>query len=113
MAQTNQKVKRSGVMNFDEFKETLSAANPPEQLDLSLQALWQAGKGNWNAAHELVQTREGEQACDWIHAYLHRQEGDNANAAYWYNRAKKPVYQASLEEEWAEISTTLLSDTAR
>jgi hypothetical protein len=95
-------------MNLTEFKESLKNNAPPENLAHSLQALWQAGKGNWDAAHELVQAREGEQACDWIHAYLHRQEGDLTNAGYWYRRAKKPVPNGSLEEEWAEISTTLL-----
>ncbi len=100
-------------MNLSEFKDTLTHADPPAELPQSLQALWQAAKGNWNAAHELVQAREGEMACDWIHAYLHRQEGDTGNAGYWYRRANQPVQKGSLEEEWAEISTALLNPTAK
>lgn len=96
-------------MNLEEFKQTLAATTPPENLSLSLQALWQDAKGNWKAAHELVQQREGEQACDWIHAYLHRKEGDLPNSSYWYQRAKKPVKKNDLEEEWTEISTALLT----
>lgn len=100
-------------MNLAEFKSSLTSATPPANLPIGLQALWQAGKGNWKGAHELVQQREGEQACDWIHAYLHRQEGDLSNAGYWYRRANKPVQKNSLEEEWAEISAALLTDTAK
>jgi hypothetical protein len=96
-------------MNITEFKASLTGDNPPAELQPALQALWQAGKGNWNAAHEVAQEHDGDQACSWVHAYLHRQEGDLNNAAYWYRRASKPVNKQSLEEEWLEISTALLT----
>jgi hypothetical protein len=72
-----------------------------------LQALWHDAHGNWEKAHELAQgarSREG----DWVHAYLHRREGDAGNAAYWYSRAGRPAAQSSLDEEWTAIATELL-----
>lgn len=100
-------------MNLSQFKESLAGNIPPDELPLSLEALWQDAKGSWEAAHGLVQQREGEQACDWIHAYLHRKEGDLSNASYWYRRAGKPVSSATLEAEWTEIVTTLLNNLSR
>lgn len=73
-----------------------------------LRALWHEARGHWSAAHELAQdidTRDGA----WVHAYLHRREGDSANAAYWYRRAGKPVCVASVQEEWHSIATALLA----
>ncbi len=96
-------------MNLLEFKESLGNTNPPSELGLSLQALWQDAKSGWKAAHELVQEHEDDASCNWVHAYLHRKEGDLANAGYWYRRVNKPVYKNSLEEEWADISTALLN----
>lgn len=98
-------------MNLNDFKKSLAATStpPPADLPIALQALWQAAKGNSAAAHNLVQDHEGEPPCDWVHGYLHRQEGDLANAGYWYRRAAKPFPQSSLEEEWEQICATLLS----
>ena len=96
-------------MNLLEFKNSLAADTPPTDLRPALQAMWQDAKGNWAAAHELLQQGEGEPDCDWVHAYLHRKEGDAGNAAYWYRRSSKPVFNGSLEEEWAAISTALLT----
>jgi hypothetical protein len=113
MAHPNIKEKKEQTMNLAEFRESLATNTPPAGLPVSLQALWQEAKGDWNAAHELVQVRENEQACNWIHAYLHRKEGDISNATYWYRRAEKPVYKGSLAEEWTEISSALLAVTAK
>jgi hypothetical protein len=76
-------------------------------MSLPLQALWWERKGNWDRAHELCQearSREG----DWVHAYLHRVEGDEDNAAYWYARARQPVCRTGLDEEWQAIARALL-----
>jgi hypothetical protein len=95
-------------MNLAEFQLSQSRAAPPSHLSLALQSLWFEAKGDWNKAHELAQ-KEGESSGDWVHAYLHRKEGDAANARYWYSRAGKPVYAGPLDEEWAAISEALLA----
>ncbi len=64
-----------------------------------IQALEEDKNGNWKSAHELVQDLNTTEAA-WIHAYLHRKEGEDWNARYWYNRAGKPIYKGSPEEEW-------------
>src|SRR6185312_9033137 len=89
------------------FRASLSAADPPAGLNLPLQALWLDARGDWNGAHDAAQADEGG-AGDWVHAYLHRKEGDAGNAAYWYRRARKPVCRAPLDEEWAAIASELL-----
>ncbi len=95
-------------MDLATFKDSLASATPPAELSLALQALWHDGKGDWEAAHKVCQSREGEPQCDWVHAYLHRKEGDQSNAGYWYRRARQPVAQVSLDEEWAAIVSALL-----
>jgi len=99
-------------MDLAAFRASLDGPGAPPGLSLALQALWRDGKGDWDGAHELAQ-REGGGAGDWVHAYLHRKEGDVGNAGYWYRRARKPVAQGSLEEEWATIVATLLPNAAR
>jgi hypothetical protein len=91
-----------------EFRETLSSASPPAQLPATLLALWHDAKGHWDAAHTVAQDIDDEDGS-WIHAYLHRKEGDAGNAAYWYRRAGKPVSRLSLDAEWQEIAGDLLS----
>ena len=86
-------------MNLAEFEATLEAENPPEGLSTPLNALWHAGKGEWDRAHAIVQDDEGADAA-WVHACLHREEGDLSNAGYWYRRAAKPEATTSLEDEW-------------
>ena len=95
------------ALDLAAFRASLKAPAPPPGLSPSLQALWRDAKGDWNGAHELAQADEGG-AGDWVHAYLHRKEGDVGNASYWYRRARKPVANGPLEEEWAEIVTALL-----
>ena len=94
-------------MTLDEFRQTTAAAHPPAPLSNALLALWHAAKGDWEAAHQLAQDMDDPTAA-WIHAYLHRQEGDLGNAAYWYRRARKPESHASLEAEWEQIAAVVL-----
>jgi hypothetical protein len=95
-----------------EFKASLSGAAPAPGLDAPLAALWWAAKGRWDEAHEIVQD---EQTADsaWVHAYLHRVEGDPGNADYWYRRAHKPVATGLLDTEWEAIVSALLQDGGR
>ncbi len=97
------------MMTIEAFRHSLSDAVPPEGTNLAMQALWWAGKGDWDRAHGCAQQREGDPACDWVHAYLHRVEGDLGNAGYWYRRAERPVATVPLQQEWAAIATQLLS----
>ncbi|WP_158741977.1 hypothetical protein [Acidisphaera sp. L21] len=94
-------------MSPDEYRLSLANAAPPES-GLALQSLWWVAKGEWERAHECAQQREGDPGCDWVHAHLHRVEGDQSNAGYWYRRAGRPVSTASLDQEWTEIVTALL-----
>jgi hypothetical protein len=93
-------------MQLSEFQSSLDQAAAPAGLSPALLALWCAGKGDWDRAHDL--TQPGGPALDWVHAYLHRVEGDLSNAAYWYRRAGKPVTTLPLDEEWAELAAVLL-----
>jgi hypothetical protein len=94
-------------MDLAAFRASLGAPEPPPNLSLALRALWREAKGDWEGAHELAQADEGG-AGDWVHAYLHRKEGDAGNASYWYRRARKPVANGPLEDEWTEIAAALL-----
>jgi hypothetical protein len=94
-------------MTSDEFYDCLTASQPPVDLAPALAGLWWDAKGDWQQAHERAQENEGPDAS-WVHAYLHRKEGDQENAAYWYRRAGKPVCQESFEVEWRRIVTGLL-----
>jgi hypothetical protein len=93
-------------MDLAAFRASLSASEPPA-LNPALRALWLDARGNWDGAHEAAQADESG-AGDWVHAYLHRKEGDAGNAGYWYRRARKPVCKASLDKEWAAIADALL-----
>ena len=90
------------------FRASLAAPAPPPGLSAALEALWHDARGDWDKAHDAAQRDEGGPG-DWAHAYLHRKEGDAGNAAYWYRRAGKPMCEASLQEEWAEIAAALLA----
>jgi hypothetical protein len=94
-------------MDLAAFRASLSAAEPPSDLSTALRALWLDARGDWGGAHDAAQADDGG-AGDWVHAYLHRKEGDAGNAAYWYRRARKPVCRASLDEEWTAIAGALL-----
>ena len=84
------------------------ASGPPPGLGRALEALWHEAKGDWDRAHRLAQKVDGEDGA-WVHAYLHRVEGDLGNAAYWYRRAGRPAADGPLREEWAAIAEALLA----
>ena len=96
-------------MRINEFLKSIESSDEPfTKLSVELQALWWAKKGAWEKAHDLAQeagTKEG----DWVHAYLHRVEGDLSNASYWYHRSGQPKFEGSLKEEWRSIVQELLS----
>ena len=94
-------------MTLDEFKATLKEGAPPKGLSPALSALWQDARGNWSDAHAIAQ-EINDHIGSWIHAYLHRKEGDLGNAGYWYRRAGKPAAQDALDDEWARIVSELL-----
>jgi len=96
-------------MTVQEFRHSVLHEEPPSHLNLALAGLWWDAKGNWKRAHESAQQDEGPSGS-WVHAYLHRKEGDSSNAAYWYRRAGKPPARSSLEEEWLAIAESLLSE---
>lgn len=88
--------------------EELKALGDPAKLSLPLQALWHDARGNWERAHEVCQQAKSREG-DWVHAYLHRKEGDAGNAGYWYSRAGRPMpdERVGLESEWAKIVAEL------
>jgi hypothetical protein len=94
-------------MTFDEFRLSCAGQEPPAGLSLALLGLWWDAKGEWNRAHESAQEDAGREGA-WVHAYLHRKEGDQHNAAYWYSRAGKPVCREPLDAEWISIVKSLL-----
>jgi hypothetical protein len=99
-------------MTLEEFRKSLNSEHPPEDLTLPLTALWWDAKGDWPKAHESAQQDEGP-AGAWVHAYLHRKEGDVSNAGYWYGRAGKAHARMSLDEERAEIVDALVNEMSR
>ena len=96
-------------MNLSEFRATLADATPDPAADLAVQGLWWAAKGDWDRAHACVQQQEGTPRCDWVHAHLHRLEGDDENAAYWYRRAGRAPATLPLTAEWDVIAADLLA----
>jgi len=90
-----------------EFKASFSGATPAPDLDALLAALWWAAKGGWDQAHKIVQDESTADAA-WVHAYLHRVEGDFGNAGYWYRQAGRPVAKGTIEAEWERITSVLL-----
>jgi hypothetical protein len=95
-------------MTLNEFMAIVSTATPPEGIGEALVALWHDARGDWDAAHRVAQDVPDPDGA-WVHAYLHRKEGDAGNAAYWYRRAGKPVATSSLEEEWRQIAGAFLA----
>ena len=93
-------------MDLPRFKGSLADQEPPRGMSLPLQALWWAAKGDWDAAHRIVQDESNRDAA-WVHAYLHRVEGDLGNVGYWYRQAGQPVAKDSLQAEWDRIAAAL------
>lgn len=96
-------------MTLNEFNATLKNAKPPFGLHPVAEGLWYDAKGDWEQAHNIAQGREGTRDYDRLHAYLHRKEGDEWNAGYWYRRAGAAVFSGTLEEEWSELIETFLA----
>jgi hypothetical protein len=94
-------------MDLQGFKQSLDRDAPPEDLEQALAALWHEAKGDWDQAHRLAQAQKDADGA-WVHAYLHRKEGDLPNASYWYRRSGRPRSTSPLEEEWAAILGELL-----
>jgi hypothetical protein len=89
-------------MNIADFNASLRQQQPPATLGPFLLALWYDAKGEWGKSHNIIQDLESTDAA-WIHAYLHRKEGDDVNAEYWYKRAGRLVPTESLKEEWNSL----------
>ncbi len=89
-------------MDFESYQNSLNNHTPPEGLSTLLEALWWDAKGNWEKAHQLAQGVNNTDGA-WVHAYLHRKEGNDGNAGYWYSRSGKSHPQKSLDDEWLEI----------
>lgn len=94
-------------MTIQDFKNSLQQSAAPKELDDVQQALWYDGKGNWDKAHAMIQDNNDSKSA-WIHAYLHRKEGDTFNAQYWYTRAGKEMPQTTLQEEWENLVDVLV-----
>ena len=94
-------------MDFFAFRASLKDDAPPAGLAPALAALWWDARGDWDKAHQCAQAKEDD-AGNWVHAYLHRKEGDLSNAGYWYRRARKPVAGGTLDDEWQAIAKALL-----
>lgn len=95
-------------MDAKQFRASAGAAKPPAGLTDALQALWWDAKGDWTKAHEHAQAQDDKPGA-WVHAYLHRKEGDLSNAGYWYRQAGKKRPDAPLDQEWDAIAAALLA----
>ncbi len=95
-------------MSFADFKQSVAGdAEPPAAVRGARRALWLDARGDWEGAHTLAQEAGGKDGA-WVHAYLHRKEGDDGNAGYWYARAGRPHCTTGLAEEWEQIARALL-----
>jgi len=94
-------------MTLEQFRRTLAKRGPPAEISAPLAALWWAAKGDWERAHGIVMEASGKDAA-WVHAYLHRVEGDLPNARYWYGQAGRTATRVPLTAEWDEIARALL-----
>ncbi|MDQ2753668.1 MAG: hypothetical protein M3R72_11665 [Bacteroidota bacterium] len=97
-------------MTLPEFENSTKQNQLPSGASVYLQALWYDAKGDWKTAHNLVDSLEGSTAAA-VHAYLHRVEGDNGNAGYWYKRADRKIPEISLQEEWKRLVEELLKES--
>jgi hypothetical protein len=95
-------------MTLAEFRKSLAQDQPPPALSAALEGLWWAGKNDWERAHKIVMDEDGRD-CAWVHAHLHRIEGDLDNARYWYRRAGRPEASDPLPAEWEAIARELLA----
>ena len=96
------------MMNLAAFKESKAGKTPRDGLSPALTALWWAGKDDWDKAHRIVMDEDSAD-CAWVHAYLHRVEGDIGNAGYWYRQAGRKAATGELAAEWDAIAAALLA----
>ena len=96
------------MVTLDAFMRSVEQAAPPGRVNVPLHALLLARKGDWDKAHKLVMDDESREAA-WVHAYMHRVEGDLPNARYWYRQAGQPACDGVLEVEWRAITEALLA----
>ncbi len=101
------------IMDIAEFEASFALQEPSRDWKTALQALWWDTRGDWDRAHALAQVDEADRQCAWVHAYLHRKEGDLANAAYWYRRAGQPVADSSLSAEWRALAEAVLGHPSK
>jgi hypothetical protein len=94
-------------MDFETFQASLSAGTPPERVSPLLRALWLDARGDWDGAHAIAQDVDDNDGAR-VHAYLHRKEGDLANAGYWYRRAREKPFEGSLATEWEALARRFL-----
>lgn len=94
-----------------DFHHSLAGPAPPPGLSLALQGLWWDAKGDWQQAHRCAQDQDDATGAA-VHAFLHRREGDLANAGYWYARAGRAMPKATLEQEWQALVAELLPGPA-
>lgn len=97
-------------MTYAAFLASQTKPQPPAGLSPLLEALWYAGRDEWHHAHAIAQDNEHDPMHNWLHAFLHRQEGDAGNAAYWYRRANQAQPAVSLRREWEQIVRTQLPE---
>jgi hypothetical protein len=96
-------------MDAASLRASLDRPEPPSGLMPCVQALWYAAKGDWDRAHEIAQAESGPEGA-WVHAHLHRIEGDLGNAGYWYRRAGQPAGSGPLDAEWDAMAEALLAE---
>lgn len=94
-------------MTLEEFRKSTNHSEPPK-VSVLLLSLWHDARGDWEKSHSLAQDVNTPEGL-WVHAYLHRKEGDKFNAQYWYNRVNRKMPDYSLEEEWKELAQALLN----
>jgi hypothetical protein len=95
-------------MTLQDFQTSVKNGMLPDGVTQELEALWEDARGHWDSAHNIVQRMSTTDAM-WVHAYLHREEGDLSNSRYWYARTPYSMPDISLEKEWESIATELLS----
>ena len=96
-------------MSYDRFIKSLTEGDPNAQMHPALKALWYDKSGDWETAHQVVQDQT-DPCSALIHGYLHRKEGDEWNARYWYNRAGRKPFKGSLDAEWLKLARELTSE---
>ena len=90
------------MKTITEFNQSLNSGQPDPGFSVQLKSLWYDGKGDWQMAHQQVDQLSDTESA-WVHAYLHRKEGDTGNADYWYSRANKVRPNVSLAREWEDL----------